>query len=475
MLKKYLIKTFSFFLVFLILLSMVSCRSKDTQNTVVSYDGVVLNYYKLYDDPDFIEARISDFVKNYPGLKINYKVFNNYDEYSNLILNEMADGEGPDIFSMPNTWFASNSKKVRPMPQKYALPAEFSNTFVDVAYSDLVLNDSSGIPQIYGLPLYIDTLALYYNNSYFEDVLASQGKPSNTWEGIKSDVLALTKFDENTNEISVAGIAIGTSYNISRAVDILYLLFLQEGVSFYNENISLATFNSKTNAQKSLNALELFLSFNDPNQRYYTWDGYLADSTKNENEVDAFAKGNVAMIIGYSYTYSQILNKIKVLKSSGQLVIDPKVVKITYIPQMTDVSSKNSIRVTYANYFAETVSRNCKYSDIAWEFLAFMANKDNQIKYFSELKKPTSRRDLIDSQKNDPVYGVFVQQIGFAKSFPVIDSTKYNIIFKDLIFKSKNSLALQSLLNQAEKSVSLLLSPVGLLVPLNEKALNQTK
>jgi len=337
---------------------------------------------------------------------------------------------------MQNTWFPSNYRKLAPLPAALGTPDMFASVFVDVAYQDLVRPDDYGILQVYGVPMTVDTLALYYNKDHFEDRIPSQGKPSSTWEGIKEDVTLLNKEDNSFERFEVGGIAMGRSDNIRRSVDILYLLFLQHGLNFYNENISSAIFAGQqggVSRYPAMDSIDLFTSFADESQKNYSWNEYMVDDDSVDKEVEAFAKGKVSMIVGYAYTYDDILEQMNLLKGKKESTINKNSIRIAPIPQLFDPDVSTSKRVTYASYFAETVSRNSEHADLAWDFLIELSKKKNLEYYFDQLHKPTSRRDMIDDQKKDPIYGVFASQIGYAESFPVFDYYVYKDIFEKVI------------------------------------------
>jgi len=427
-------------LVVVILFSLSACRSKDATTTNKDYKGVTLTYYKVFDGTDVIEPLLSEYRKTHPGLEIVYKKFDDFDEYQKVVLNEMAEGKGPDIFSMQNTWFMSNYKKLTPMPSNIGTPDQFAKLYADVAYKDLVRPDDNGDEQVYGIPLTIDSLALYYNKSHFEDRIPGQGMPSSTWDGIKNDVSLLNKIDPQTGDFAVSGIAMGRADNISRAVDIFYALFLQMGGNFYDQYISKATFAAQKGRSEivypGLEALRLFLSFSNLKEKNYSWSENSAEHASDAQEIAAFAQGKASMIIGYSFTYQDILNQIKLLESKGIKTIDKSEIKVTELPQLYDPAKSTAKRVTYASYFAETVSKNCKRPDIAWDLLTVMGDKPQLQMYYDKTHKPTSRRDMIQDQGKDPIYGVFARQIGYAESFPIIDYYRYNELFSSIINKA---------------------------------------
>lgn len=468
-------------IILLVALVLTGCRTK-VQEAPKSYRDVELTYYRMFDDSDVFDPMIQQYETDHPGLKIHYKKFSNFDDYQKVILNEMAEGQGPDIFSMPNSWFISNYRKISPMPEKYGTPNDFSATFAGVTGKDLIRPDADGIVRIYGLPMSVDTLALYYNKAYFEDKLPSKGKPSGTWEGIKENVSALVKMDNSSN-FEIAGIALGRSDNISKAVDILYLLFLQNGLQFYNENISEAVFAENQGSSAgfpSVNALNLYTSFADKNNKSYSWNESVVASNEFGQEVSAFAAGKVAMIIGYSYTYDLILNSINKLNSNGVKPIDKGDIEIAPIPQLYDSNVSTEKRVTYSNYFAETVSRNSKNADLAWDFLTFLTTKKNLQLYFKATHRPTSRRDMIEDQKKDPIYGVFAGQIGYGASFPIVDMASYKNIFSAVISKINSGGGIihdefanaQNLINEILPKKGILTKPVS---PDKQKVDDKTK
>ncbi|MEK7673389.1 MAG: extracellular solute-binding protein [Patescibacteria group bacterium] len=455
----------------LILVSIIStfvltgCRTKTPAEKKQSYSGIELTYYKVFDDSDVLDSMIEEYEGSHPGLVINYRQFSDFEEYQKVILNEMAEGEGPDIFSMPNTWFQSNSRKITPMPEVKGRPEDFNSTFVDVAYKDLVNVDQNGKERIFALPLTVDTLALYYNKAHFEDRIPERGRPSETWEGIKEDVAQLIKEDSSLGRFEVAGIALGRADNIDRAVDILYLLFLQYGVNFYNDDMSKAIFagqQGNVTAYPGLESMEFFTSFADESQKHYTWNEFMANEVGKETE--SFAKGQVSMIVGYSYTYADIVNQMNLWDQKGIDVIDESDIGIAAIPQIYDPDISKDKRVTYASYFAETVSRNTKNPEIAWDFLIELSKKENLEDYFEKTNKPTSRRDMIEDQKKDPIYGVFASQVGYAESFPILDYYYYRELFADAIAKLNNSEDGENSLLDVQNKITELLPAEGLLV-----------
>lgn len=452
------------------LLSGCFAKPKAVKQTAASHVDLV--YYKLFDDEDVMTPLIQQYEQKHPNVNIVYRKFTDPEEYQNLILNELAEGQGPDIFSMPNYWFLRNAKKISPMPLNMATPQQFSNTFVNVAANDLLLRDSTdGQTKIFGLPMSVDTLALYYNKSQYEDQIPSRGRPAETWSQLQDDVYQLSKKDNSFERFQVAGIAMGRSDNILRAVDILYMLMLQYKTTFYDSKVSQAKFSSQLvvdqnglNINPATAALDLYTSFALPTNKNYSWNQYLADSKSPLKEIETFARGKVSMIFGYSYLYDQIQAEIKDLQGRGISAINPADVKIAAVPQVYDPNSSTQKRDAYANYFAETVSRTSQNPTVAWDFLNFITTKDSLSYYNQKTHHPTSRRDMVDQQMQDPLYGVFAEQTGYADSFPIYDAGQYSTIFSQAI-DSVLATTVESgtAMKTAEDQISALLPSEGLI------------
>ena len=418
-------------------------RTKEAPASTALTAPIELTYYKLFDNSDVIEPLIQAYQAERPNIKINYRKFTDTEEYYNLILNELAEGEGPDIFSVPNTWFAKNYKKVSPLPGDMMTPELFEEMYVAVTYDDLVRPDPvTGVNTIYGFPMTVDTLALYYNKDHFEDAIPERGKPSATWDGIKEDVYKLTKKDNSFERFEVSGMAMGFANNISRAVDILYLLIIQQNGNFYDEGYIKSVFAASQGitsdgltASIGASALELYTSFANSTNKNYSWNAYLSNENTSSKEITTFARGKVSMIIGYSYMYEQIVEEIQELEAKGLSAIDANSIRIATIPQMVDPEVSTDKRDAYAHYFVETVARTSENSRWAWDFLSFMTSQESLAHYNEKTHKPTPRRDMIEDQKDDPIYGVFAEQIGFAESLPIYDEAFY----EEVMMKAINS------------------------------------
>lgn len=369
---------------------------------------VELEFWGVFDEPAAFDQAIRNFRRLNQNINIRYVPFP-FEEYEKAVVDALASGRGPDIWMIQSSWLAKHKDKLLPLDQNdkdlnFKL-LNFRENFVDVAEADLI---DSG--QIYALPLYVDTLALYYN----KDLLNSAGlsQPPKDWDEFNEAVKALTKKDSRGN-IEKAGAAIGTARNINRSTDIMMLLMMQSGVEFVDRQRNEATFSDSVGFQPvGETALEYYTDFANPTKTVYTWNNNLFYS------IDAFVTERLGMMFNYSHHIQTIRAKAPRLNFSVALMPQPKAA---------------SARVDYANYFAPAVSAASENPEAAWKFLVYLASREGSLSYLSKSLRPSARRDLIDFQMTDPDLGVFAKQSLTARSWHQADPSAIEKIFADMI------------------------------------------
>src|SRR3989344_8383324 len=135
---------------------------------------IELVWWKVFDDSSQVGLLIEQFEKANPGTTIKF-VQKDIETYEEELLDALAAGEGPDIFSIHNDWLPKHQAKMTPAPEKIFGLKDLRQNFVETAETDLTADS-----QVYALPLAVDVLALYYN----KDLLASAGLalPPATWD-----------------------------------------------------------------------------------------------------------------------------------------------------------------------------------------------------------------------------------------------------------------------------------------------------
>ncbi len=372
--------------------------------------SMTLEIWSVYDDVDAYSELIEAYQKENKYVTINFQK-KSFAEYEGELINALAAGKGPDIFDIHNTWLPKHKDKISSMPQtaEFLNLKNFQDMFVDAVYQDFV--DKA---KIYALPLYVDTLALYYNKDFFNSV--GIPSPPTTWDEFMDDVEKLTKKDQWGN-IERGGVAMGTAENINRSTDILTLLMLQTGVEMTDKEHTRATFNLSTYLQGALfnpgkDALRFYTDFSNPTKSVYCWNRQMPFS------IDAFYQGKTAMMINYSHHIDTIRAKSPYLNFG-----------IAPVPQIKG----REFDINYSNYWGLTVSKNAKYPEEAWKFLLYISRSDNLKKYLEKAKRPTPRRDLIEWQRENPDLGVFANQALSARSWYQADNQAIETIFANMV------------------------------------------
>jgi len=434
--KKIIISIGCLALAFLVLVGF-GCKQKtdeQKQQEQEKAEKIEINMWGLWDDSSVIQPFISEYQKTYPERNIKYRKFT-VNEYEKTVVDSLAAGKGPDIWLIHHTWLGKHAEKLSPITGDAMSTYEYGQTFVDVVKNDFLWGD-----QIYGVALSVDTLALYYNKDHFNT--SAIVNPPSTWKEFKEAVKKMSQVNE-FGEVQQAGASIGTAKNINRAVDILYLLMLQNGTKMTTDDYTAANFNNSATTSSGenyipgLDALRFYTDFANPKKAIYTWSPNMSYS------VDGFVEEKVAMMFNYSYQNEIIKGKAPKLNYG-----------VASVPQI-EGSAK---RYDYANYWGYVVSNASDYKDQSWDFLTFLSKQENVKKYCEATGRPASRRDVINDQLQNPDLKIFAQQALTARSWYQADPDAIESIFADVI----ESVALgteeaETALKDAESKISVIM------------------
>lgn len=345
---------------------------------------VTLTYWGLWEPDTIMKGVIEPFEASHPKIKINY-IKQSYRQYRQRLTAAIDRGEGPDVFRFHNTWVPMLIKQLASVPATIMTVSQFESTFYPVAKNDLVAGSA-----IYGLPLMIDGLGLYYN----EDLLATAGvSPPSTWEDLLLSIPKLRVVNEG--QITTAAIALGTGNNVEHATDILALMMKQNGAKLRD-----------LTGNEAVVAMTFYRKFSNPNDDYYTWNDTL------DNSIVSFANGRVAMIFAPSWRAFDIKNMNPNLRF-----------KIAPVPQLPENT------VTWASYWVEGVSSKSKHEKAAWEFVHYLTSSEGATKLYTQTAntrlfgEPYARRELGSQLLGDVYAGAYISQAEAAQSFPVASRT----------------------------------------------------
>ncbi|OGH85873.1 MAG: hypothetical protein A2493_02395 [Candidatus Magasanikbacteria bacterium RIFOXYC12_FULL_33_11] len=388
------------------------CKSV-SQTEQASIKAVKLSYWTVYNDMDELRALAQQYTQRYPHVSINIKQVK-YEEFDSLFTNALADDVGPDIVSQHVRWLRKNQSRLLPAPgvtkmhriviannfskeQQFltdsnALPSAsyIKNNYVQTVYDDVVLDK-----QIYGLPLSMDTLSIFYNQDLLDRAGIAEA-PKN-WNVFAEDVQKLTKFN-SIGDIIQSGAALGTANNINAATDIIAMFIMQSGLKVASGNtVTFAAGIDKAQDRNVsiLSALDFYTDFARPTKEVYSWN------EKKGDALDEFVRGRVGFYFGYSYDFATIKQRAPQmnLRIMPMLQLDPE----------------NPSNV--ANYWVESVVQKTKYPNEAWDFVRFITSPENVAKYTEKIVSPSPIRAQITLQQEDENLGPFATQALFAENW----------------------------------------------------------
>lgn len=417
-------------LVFGLSLAGAGCTKGPDAATVKAMEPKILNIWAVIDDMDVYGPLIQAYNAAHPQITINYRRLRN-EEYESALLNALAEDRGPDIFMVHDTWVGKYLPKIAPMPAStqmayrfaqgsstnrsytYELHNEKSLTLKQLKedYSDAVANDAirrintakeGAAPlledKVVALPMSVDTMAMYVN----KDLLNAAGIPTipDTWDKFQATIPRLIKID-GSGKILQAGTAMGLAANVERATDIMSILMMQNGAEMTSGDgyptfaFLPSSLSGSREVTPGLQALNFYLDFANPDKEIYTWNADMP------NSLDAFTQGRVAYFFGYSYHLPTIKTRAPKLNLA-----------IAKLPQI-----EGNPVVNYANYWLWTVSKKSKNTDVAWNFINFITQQDNEKQYLDLAKRPPAHKALIDKYLEDESLGVFASQILTSRSW----------------------------------------------------------
>lgn len=402
-----------------------SCRLTSPK-TKEQLKPVTLTWWRVWDNVDNFTQIISNYKAIHPHVSIAYKKFR-YEEYEQALLEAWAEDNGPDIFSVPVVWLKKYQNKISPLPESTQVakqvitgpswkqdtkiisettlspsPQTIKTNWAPTVYNDIIIDD-----KVFGLPLSLDTLVLFYNSGLLDR--AKIIYPPKTWADFKEQVIKLSLVDEE-NSILQAGAAIGTASNVPRNADILSLLMLQNGVAMPNFN---SPHPQDSNYFPGQEALRFYTDFANPAKEVYTWNDKMPDA------LDAFIQGKAAFFFGYSFHLP---------------IIQARAPKLNFEIGPAPQIALGANEINSANYWVETAALKGTHQNEAWNFIQFATSEKQVLSYLKSAKKPTALRSLIQDQEKDYDLQIFANQVLNAQNwYHGQDFNQVEAIFKEMV------------------------------------------
>lgn len=424
---------------------------------------VALTVWGTEDDEKAVNALIANYRKARSYITVNYTK-QRVEDYQQQLISAWAQGTGPDVFFVPSSWIGQMTQyaysmpgnigvpqikvekgllgtttKVIPITRAAPNPSTLDRTFLEAATVDVVRDG-----QIWGLPLSMDTLVLYYNKDLLNN--AKIFEPATTWTELKNQVSSdrLTVADDQGRLIQY-GVGLGAADNVPYATDLLTLLMMQNGSAMVGSD-----HQAHLNDVDGLNALQYFLSFAQSRKTNYSWD------PAGTNARDAFLQGKLA------YFFGALADRATIQAST----VNWGVTSMLHISaagdndgRKADVNGQPTIRfLDAAKYQVGMVSKSSALAGrgtYAWNFLESVTNSANVGTYIQLTNTMPAVRSLLTLRKDDPELGLYAKQLLTALTWyhgndgPAVDAYLRQLITAAL--DQKNDLT--ELLDRANKQI----------------------
>lgn len=353
------------------------------------------------DDPAAIEKLTGAYAGIHPNVAITYTQMDEA-SFEEDVVEALAAGKGPDIFLIENSSVPKQSAKLSYLTNDQFPLARLDAEFPKAIETDLAFNAST----TFALPLYLDTLVLFSNKDLLDN--AGIATPPTTWESLEAVIPRLRQVDASQKILKSAIALGGSNKSVTRATEILTLIMLQDGVEMVKENLTDAVF-----ANEGESSLAYYTNFANPGSPDYTWNDEM------KKDIDAFASGDVAMMIGFAEDAELIKEKNPFLRFS-----------ISPMLQRKDAA----LAVNYPRYHAFAVPAASPNAWLAWDFVGTAALNASIMKpYLEETGRTPALRSLLAEQSENRETGFLAQQALTAKTWTQPDAKAVKKSFSDMI------------------------------------------
>ncbi len=425
----------------LMVIAIASSGTPPAGPQTLNSQPVTLTWWKPFYGTDVYKEIIDGF-NELPGnenvtINLVNKEYGN--DYYRTLIADIARGAGPDIFTIRNDDLPAYKEFMTPLDiYSGDLLAGYKTDFVDLVVKDTIDKD-----KVYAISSYVDNLQLYYNKNIISQ--AGIALPPRTWSELDRQIPFLNKRNQNTSNFDQSTISLGTggrgpvgSPNINRHQDILPMLLFQSGGQMFDAQTNRVIFGSKANEQDistgnitdssldgvsedtpTFRSIKFYTDFANLSSSRYSWN------TSSAQNIDAFAEGDLAYMLHYSYMDDILRDR------NARLQFD-----VAPLPQLDP-----EIKKTYGFFFMDGMNRtletnpdNALKRQAAENFLYYLSQPEAQNIFVNKTRLPGSRRDVIaDQVKGDDQIRIFAQGALYADNYYKPDVEKSEQIWSDMI------------------------------------------
>lgn len=365
-------------------------RNSATKNAAQKWSLTVWIVGDTTEWYDTLTAGFHEYAPEYKNVSITFKKFSDYSSYQKILLSTLADQKWPDIFMVDADADNILRDKVDPIPSEYINISDFAKRFDDVF---LPLLESSGssksaITYLRGVPLWYETLGIFYNKSLLVNI-------PKTWNDVSNMYT-----DGTSPEVFPVNIWLGPRYT-PYTTDILGLFLLQDGSKSYKEIGS---------HEKSITNYLSYWHSAITGKQEWTPDGTIENTTLSDMEtslsedklttIDLFIRGKIAFVIGYPTMIKDIEDA---KKRAGSEAINA-IILTEKIPQKSLAGDMKNI----AKYRYLWLSKTSQNSLLWAKFLDYLLTEDAEKRFLEAfpLYIP-AQRSFYESSQNTTLSNIF--------------------------------------------------------------------
>lgn len=344
-------------------------------------EQITLRLWTVGEDEEALRALISRYEKRHKNVRIELSV-QAPANYAPALDAAAKAGATPDLYLQNPDQILRNPANYASGPRRLIKTDRIRRDFIPAVSETLIRDDA-----LYGLPLSVDNLALYYRKSFLKEAGV---KPPATWNELLASVGKLS--GKNGLSINRAAVSLGTPLT-DPGTNLLQVLMAQNGVTL--RDLGTWTAADRTGYYPGVKALDFFTSFANPQKSSYTWSDTLGSPP------DAFVAGRSAMLIGPSSLRASLT---AVGSDLGQ----------SPLPAI-----RSDRPLNHASFSAYAVGVGSPNVYVAWDFLKFATSERELGRYLDSSGRLSPRLDLARSQSRDGRHDAFASQLSVSHSWPL--------------------------------------------------------
>ncbi len=353
----------------------------------------------------FFEARVTamdSLIENFqaanPGITVKTNHFP-YADYRTKVAAAIPAGEGPDVVQLFYGWLNDyvDAGLIKPLPTAQFAPSEIDQQFFPMVQA----MKRNG--QYMALPTAVRSLALFYNERLFEE--AGIEAPPETLDELIETAEKLTKVDGagNLTQVGLTSGMTAQDHHWWREV-----LLRQFGGEPYSEDNQMVTYDSEAGQQ----ALQWYVDLAQKHK--------VTDSTFMDEPQAAFKAGRAGMHIDGSFRIGA-LNDTRGLKWG-----------VSELPVGSDGTKSN-----YSSYWVNAVTSKAegeKY-EAALKFMEYITSDEAMQIWLETVGELPAKPSAALTAENtaDPIFGPFVQGLGYAQSTVFVDESGQRQLMTDMV------------------------------------------